>query len=200
LLSVVLPKSPACFDRIGAIRIAPCTAGWVVGMAIIVTRPRRAARRAPGAVAQNQVASLWFSSTSRRRSRLTRFKESFAFLLGVFLHMSTGDCCRQVEDSRFRPKLNRSETQIRTGGRVNCIGAGFGIGFATAAPISKTPLSPGRRSLLACLFREITCQERELPVYVCQMARRTWRMRPVLLWALGIPIPVIILLYLFHVI
>jgi hypothetical protein len=97
-------------------------------------------------------------------------------------------------------KLNRSETQIRTGGRVNCIGAGFGIGFATAAPISKTPLSPGRRSLLACLFREITCQERELPVYVCQMARRTWRMRPVLLWALGIPIPVIILLYLFHVI
>ncbi|HZB91334.1 MAG TPA: hypothetical protein VE397_07830 [Stellaceae bacterium] len=29
---------------------------------------------------------------------------------------------------------------------------------------------------------------------------RRWRMRAVLLWALGIPIPVIVLLYIFHVI
>jgi hypothetical protein len=42
--------------------------------------------------------------------------------------------------------------------------------------------------------------ERNAPAPCYQPRKRRWRMRGVLLWALGIPIPVIILLYVFHVI
>jgi hypothetical protein len=41
---------------------------------------------------------------------------------------------------------------------------------------------------------------RETSVFLHNKGRRFLKMRGILLWVLGIPIPVIILLYLFHVI
>jgi hypothetical protein len=48
-------------------------------------------------------------------------------------------------------------------------------------------------------FTTAEAWDRSIPIDPPRVRRRE-RMRGVLLWALGIPIPVIILLYLFHVI